>query len=97
MSHDFLTSMRSDVFPTEAKKRSDNDSEVVESAKRYKSRRGRKAMADGVKNHTVGVSMSPGLQARAVERAGEIGVSFSRYVQWCIEAELDGVPLRERF
>jgi hypothetical protein len=71
-----------------------------------KTRRGRKRKREvrevggGVeddRNRTVGVSMSPKLKERAEERAEAVGLSFSRYVQWCIEAELDGASLESRF
>ena len=49
------------------------------------------------RHRTIGISMSPKLRARAVARADAVGLSFSRYVQWCIEAELDGSTLESRF
>ena len=31
------------------------------------------------------------------QRARALGLPFSRYVQWCVEAELDGSSLGDRF
>ncbi len=97
MSHDFLTSMHSKVFPKgeakpEGKMHAEGELEIAR-----KGRRGRQAVAKERKHQTIGVSLPPGLHKRAVVRAGEIGVSFSRYMQWCLEAELDGRSLVERF
>ncbi len=49
------------------------------------------------RHRTVGVSMSPALRERAAQRARALGLPFSRYVQWCVEAELDGSSLSDRF
>jgi len=53
--------------------------------------------ADDPRHRTVGVSMSPTLRRRAAARAEAVGLSFSRYVQWCIEAEIEGCPPEARF
>jgi hypothetical protein len=53
--------------------------------------------ADDPRHRTVGVSMSPALRRRAAARAEAVGLSFSRYVQWCIEAEIEGCPPQARF
>ncbi|MEO0796054.1 MAG: hypothetical protein AAFX93_12870 [Verrucomicrobiota bacterium] len=45
---------------------------------------------DTQKHKTVGVSFHPDLRSRASERARGIGLSFSRYVTLCVEAELNG-------
>lgn len=42
------------------------------------------------KNKTVGVSFPPALRQRAGERSQAPGLSFSRYVQMCVEADLNG-------
>lgn len=44
---------------------------------------------DPAKHKTVGISLAPALRTRAAERARAVGLSFSRYVALCIEAELD--------
>jgi hypothetical protein len=53
--------------------------------------------ADDEKHRTVGISMSPQLRERAAARARAVGLSFSRYVQWCLEAELAGRRPEELF
>ncbi|WP_309395946.1 hypothetical protein [Cerasicoccus maritimus] len=47
---------------------------------------------DDKKHKTVGVSFHPELRERASERSRELGLSFSRYVTLCVEAELNGHP-----
>ncbi|WP_309382704.1 hypothetical protein [Cerasicoccus frondis] len=47
---------------------------------------------DDQKHKTVGVSFHPDLRERAGERSRELGLSFSRYVTLCVEAELNGHP-----
>lgn len=47
---------------------------------------------DDQKHKTVGVSFHPELRDRAGERARGLGLSFSRYVTLCVEAELNGRP-----
>lgn len=49
-------------------------------------------MSDGRENkaRTVGVSLLPDLRERASDRARALGLSFSRYVALCLEAELRG-------
>ncbi len=42
------------------------------------------------KHRTVGISMSPDLEARAKARAEALALKFSPYVTLCIEAELKG-------
>lgn len=42
------------------------------------------------KHKTFGVSFHPDLQARANARAKEHGLTFSRYVTLCVDAELNG-------
>lgn len=44
------------------------------------------------KHKTVGVSFHPDLRRRAAERARGIGLSFSKYVTLCVEAEVNGKP-----
>ncbi|WP_269542930.1 hypothetical protein [Cerasicoccus fimbriatus] len=48
--------------------------------------------ADDQKHKTVGVSFHPDLRERASERSRALGLSFSRYVTLCVEAELSGHP-----
>ncbi|GHC10891.1 hypothetical protein [Cerasicoccus arenae] len=45
---------------------------------------------DTQKHKTVGVSFNPELRDRASERSRSLGLSFSRYVTMCVEAELNG-------
>lgn len=98
MSHEFLTSLHSQVIGSaEAKP-------VVKVERKAEMGNVPAVEAEGVelaakdeKHRTIGVSMSPKLQARAAARAREVGLSFSRYVQWCLEAELDGSTLEARF
>jgi hypothetical protein len=49
------------------------------------------------RHRTVGVSMSPALRKEALARARALGLPFSRYVAWCVEAELEGRPPQARF
>ena len=42
------------------------------------------------RHRTVGVSMSPSIEARAKERASALGLKFSTYVTQCLDAELKG-------
>jgi len=49
------------------------------------------------RHRTVGVSMSPKLREEAAVRARALGLPFSRYVAWCVEAELEGRPPQARF
>jgi hypothetical protein len=37
------------------------------------------------------------MRAAAVARARMLGLPFSRYVVWCVEAELEGRPPQARF
>ena len=94
MSHDFLTSLHSTVIvglsekPTAAANtRNSIRIKTPEEASKTEDDRHR----------TVGVSMSPRLRERAALRAKALGLPFSRYVQWCVEAELDGSSLGDRF
>lgn len=43
------------------------------------------------KHKTIGVSFNPLLRQRASRRARELGMSFSRYVSLCVEAEAGGL------
>jgi gamma-glutamyl-gamma-aminobutyrate hydrolase PuuD len=94
MSHEFLTSLHSQVIgvPAEEQRVAKPTSKVSKD---------KDATVDAVeadeRHRTIGVSMPPKLRQRAAERAAAIGLSFSRYVQWCLEAELDGSTLEERF
>lgn len=47
-------------------------------------------MSDSAKHKTVGVSLAPTLREKATERARTLGLTFSKYVAQCLEAELDG-------
>lgn len=49
-------------------------------------------MPEEQKHKTVGVSFHPALRERAGERARELGLSFSRYVTLCVDAEINGRP-----
>jgi len=93
MPNDFLTSLHSQVMPVFEEKPGTKPVEKPSITRR----RGRTAVPDDDKHRTIGVSMPPGLRERAGERAAAVGLSFSRYVQWCIEAELDGASLESRF
>lgn len=42
------------------------------------------------RNRTFGISLPPALKGRGEARAGALGLSFSRYVALCVEAELNG-------
>jgi len=94
MSHDFLTSLHSSVIsvsdgPTKAEPKA---------AKLETGEQGVETLSAKDNRHrTVGVSMSPQLRERAAQRARALGLPFSRYVQWCVEAELDGSSLGDRF
>jgi len=93
MSHDFLTSMHSQVIVVP-------DEQRGAKPPLRRPRRGRPALTMAgldEKHRTIGVSMPPRLRQQAGERAAEVGLSFSRYVQWCIEAELDGSSIAARF
>ncbi|HVU38545.1 MAG TPA: hypothetical protein VHC95_09430 [Opitutales bacterium] len=97
MSHEFLTSLHSHVIETSGAKTIGAMGKVEQLAAKRSRGRPRTEATGGERHRTVGVSMSPKLQARTAARAREVGLSFSRYVQWCLEAELDQVPLAERF
>ncbi|MBC2594221.1 hypothetical protein H5P28_08090 [Ruficoccus amylovorans] len=49
-------------------------------------------MSEDQKHKTVGVSFPPELRQRASERARGLGLSFSKYVTLCVEAEVSGKP-----
>ncbi|MGE9294425.1 MAG: hypothetical protein ACQKBW_12485 [Puniceicoccales bacterium] len=49
-------------------------------------------MSNNQKHKTVGVSFPPDLRQRASERARGLGLSFSKYVTLCVEAEVGGKP-----
>jgi hypothetical protein len=49
-------------------------------------------MSDDQKHKTVGVSFPPELRQRAADRARGLGLSFSKYVTLCVEAEVNGKP-----
>jgi hypothetical protein len=94
MSHDFLTSLHSSVLGV-----SDHTPPATTNAlgeKPGESGGALQATTDD-RHRTVGISMSPKLRERAAQRATALGLPFSRYVQWCVEAELDGSSLRDRF
>ncbi len=97
MSHDFLTSLHSQVIGVPAEKPVEKSAKKI-AARASKEKLARKnAVTEEERHRTIGVSMAPQLHERAAGRAREVGLSFSRYVQWCIEAELDGEALAERF
>ncbi len=87
MSHEFLTSLHSQVIGVSEEKRGAKPVEKPFNEKMKPA----DAVAEDDRHRTIGVSMPPNLRQRAAERAAAVGLSFSRYVQWCIEAELDGV------
>jgi predicted DNA binding CopG/RHH family protein len=93
MSHDFLTSLHSQVISISEEKRGAKPTEKSPKAQKLTAT----ARAEDNRHRTIGVSMPPKLRERAGERAAAVGLSFSRYVQWCLEAELDGAPLESRF
>ncbi len=103
MAHDFLTSLHSHVIDTSREKKP--ESKPVESSPKRpdlpifpKPPEPPVEVAEPDDRHrTIGISMSPQLRERAAARAAEVGLSLSRYVQWCLEAELDGAPLESRF
>jgi hypothetical protein len=92
MPHDFLAGMREPVEsdPKPAVPRVVNTGNMPAPDAAH-------PVADDPRHRTVGVSMSPMLRRRAAARAGAVGLSFSRYVQWCIEAEMEGCPPQARF
>lgn len=94
MSHDFLTSLHSSVISVTDGK-SLTSPQGVKEATANKSEQPLINQDD--RHRTVGVSMSPQLRSRAAKRARALGLPFSRYVQWCVEAELDGSSLGDRF
>ncbi|MGF1485427.1 MAG: hypothetical protein ACFBZ8_13805 [Opitutales bacterium] len=47
------------------------------------------------KNKTVGVSLPPELRQQASDRAHALGLTFSRYVALCLEAEIQARPPRQ--
>jgi len=89
MSHDFLISY-SQVAPVEMQDQGLRRQATVDVIGEEQPK------GEGELHRTVGISMSPQLRERATKRANEIGLSLSRYVQWCIEAEIEGQPLSER-
>jgi hypothetical protein len=93
MAHDFLISVHSQVIPASVEKPTPET--VKKTSKKNEQEKG--DLKEAVRHRTVGVSMSPKLKERAMARAEAVGLSFSRYVQWCIEAELDGASLESRF
>jgi len=97
MSHDFLTSLHSTVIDTSGMKKSAEIKRQTEKGQKVGPGKTVSEMKIERKHRTIGVSMSPVLHERAVARAAAIGLSFSRYVQWCLEAELDGSALADRF
>lgn len=100
MSHEFLTSLHSHVIETSKESKVGKFAPKQEASVAGEKSPETNAIGVGVEselNRTVGVSMSPKLRARAAARAREVGLSFSRYVQWCLEAELDGSTLGARF
>ncbi len=54
---------------------------------------------DKSRHRTIGISMHPGLHKKAIERAKSCGLTLSRYVALCLDAELSGKTtlLPERF
>jgi hypothetical protein len=94
MPHDFLTSLHSNVIGVTveqslAKEKSEKQTATKEGVD--------PPVAKDDRHLTIGVSMSPKLRERAAIRAKTLGLPFSRYVQWCVEAELDGSSLGDRF
>ncbi len=49
------------------------------------------------KHKTIGVSLAPELRQQASERAQSLGLTFSRYVALCLEAEIQARPPRQLF
>jgi len=94
MSHDFLTSLHSSVISV-TKEKTSADTKVSKESAGQNVERSSPVQDD--RHRTVGVSMSPQLRERAAQRARALGLPLSRYVQWCIEAELDGSNLSDRF
>jgi len=94
MSHDFLTAMHSSVIGVSNEKLVDRP-QVSANALSHVEKNIEENVDD--RHRTVGVSMSPQLRSRAAQRARALGLPFSRYVQWCVEAELDGSSLGDRF
>jgi hypothetical protein len=91
MANDFLASWREDAVV-------DPDSTgLAHRAPRGEDKSGDKGPGLDARHRTVGVSMSPGLRAVAAARARALGLPFSRYVAWCVEAELEGRPPQARF
>jgi hypothetical protein len=91
MSHDFLSSLHSPIFE-EAK------AEPKQNPRQARAGRRKNAPeTEDDRHRTVGISMSPRLRERATARAAALGLPFSRYVQWCVEAELDNRPPQARF
>jgi len=91
MANDFLASWREDAVV-------DPDSAgLTRHAPSGEGKSGDKDPGLDARHRTVGVSMSPQLRAAAVARAKALGLPFSRYVAWCVEAELEGQPPQARF
>jgi hypothetical protein len=100
MAHDFLTSLHSHVIDTSIGKKvgpKPPDSGTKEADTPILIEPPKPSAEPDERHRTIGISMSPRLRERAAARAAEVGLSLSRYVQWCIEAELDGAPLESRF
>ncbi len=85
MAHDFLASWHEEAAPQPV-------AEALPGP-----RAGRATIKEVEKHRTVGVSLSPKLRAAAAARARVLGLPFSRYVAWCVEAELEGRPPQARF
>ncbi len=100
MAHDFLTSLHSHVIDTSGGRKvgpKPPDSGPKDIDPPASSVPPEPPAEPDDRHRTIGISMSPSLRGRAAARAAEVGLSLSRYVQWCIEAELDGAPLESRF
>jgi hypothetical protein len=94
MAHDFLAALNSSVVGTSIEKAAVAPDAAVSAMSQANEN---KLRAGDDRHRTVGVSMSPQLRNRAAQRAKTLGLPFSRYVQWCVEAELDGSKLSDRF
>ena len=97
MSHEFLTSLHSHVIGGVGEKMEVKPAQKSAGRPARDKPARKNAVAEDERHRTMGVSMSPQLRARAAARAREVGLSFSRYVQWCVEAELDGSTIQARF
>jgi hypothetical protein len=104
MPHDFLAALHVDAAASVAKVSSGNPEAKLSEGSLPQDNRASvgkigesSLLASEDRHRTVGVSMSPALRQKAAERARALGLPFSRYVAWCVEAELEGRPPQARF